>query len=163
MHIHAKYCMGGRRKVTWNTSMGTIFWVALWKYQYRDPNDFTCCPQNRWGMKEILCLTWPLAVLLLVITTKEALSEPTRKLCYSLTTTEVVHEVLHTIKNSRHNIWKLLLLLLSIIGLSEEKEFWYYTYEWLRMTAWEFFFLMYIQMQICQRGYLVQLNKSYIT
>lgn len=37
-------------------------------------------------------------------------------------TTVVAHEVLHTVTNSRQNMWKLLLLLLGIIGLSKKKE-----------------------------------------
>lgn len=38
-------------------------WAVLLKYQCRNPNYFTCYPQNGWGVKEILYLMWPLAVL----------------------------------------------------------------------------------------------------
>lgn len=46
------------------------------------PNCFTRYPLKGWGVKEILCLTWPLAVLFLVIITEELLSEPTHELRY---------------------------------------------------------------------------------
>lgn len=79
-----KYTFVPNFATTWETG-GKIFetlpreqpWVALLKYQCRDPNYFTCYPQNGWGVKEILYLMWPLAVLLLVIIIKELLSEPT--------------------------------------------------------------------------------------
>ena len=59
--------------------MGTTLGCCL-KISVQDPNYFTCYPQNGWGVKDILCLTWPLAVLSLVI--KELFSEPTHRPCY---------------------------------------------------------------------------------
>lgn len=101
-------------------------WVALLKHQCRDPHFFTCYPQNAQGVKEILCLTWPLAVLSLVTITKEPLSEPTHRLYYySYNHSSILQSTVYCDK-LKEEYKEVLLMLSGIIGLSEQKEFWYY-------------------------------------
>ena len=117
---------GREGKDTSNTSMGTTLGCCL-KISVQDPNYFTCYPQNGWGVKETLCLTWPLTVLSLV--TKELLelfSEPTHRLCYYSYSYSTILPSASYCDKLQTEYMEALTFVQGIIGFSEQKEWWMY-------------------------------------
>lgn len=136
-------------------------WAALLKYQCRDPIYFTCYPQNRRGVKEIWCLTWPLAVLLLVIIIKELLSEPIHRLCYYFYDSSISWSTSYCNKLQAEYMEALTFV------TRHNRPFWtkriLIIYIWMNENyCVRIFLLLYIKIQICYCGFLVQLNKSSI-